>query len=203
MIIGVDFDNTVIDYSSLFFDVGRRLKLLPDLDDTDKLSVKSYLCSKNEEDKYTFIQGLVYGRYISYAKIMNGFEDFIKRCAELRWTVFIISHKTSKPVIGDDINLHKSALDWLEVNEIYGDDIKTAVSGVFFEESRENKISIINELRCDVFIDDLLEVLMHPDLNSNVLKIFFNPNHQNCSGGVINAENWSEIEDLIRMNIDD
>ena len=64
-----------------------------------------------------------------------------------------------------NFDLHTSALYWLENNRIYGTDIFGAVKGVFFESTRSEKICRINQLNCDIMIDDLAEVLLHPDLS--------------------------------------
>lgn len=170
MIIGIDFDNTIIDYHNLFYEAGISLGILSDNAIKTKRSIRTYLIDADREDEWVQIQGLVYGKLIQKARIMEGFCSFLKGCQEYGWVVYIISHKTPYSADGKEYVLHPPALSWLKTNGIFA-----SVQGVFFEATRNRKISRINHLDCRIIIDDLPEVLLHPDLHSDIIRILYDP----------------------------
>lgn len=175
MIIGIDFDNTIIDYNNLFYEAGLSLGVLQDNAGYNKKIIRECLIGNGQEQDWIKIQGLVYGKYIQNAKVMEGFSSFSDYCYEKGWKIFIISHKTRDTIVGEKFDLHASALNWLEKNRIYGMDICGAVEAVFFESKRSEKICRINRLGCNIMIDDLAEVLLHPDLSKEITKILYDP----------------------------
>ena len=68
MIVGFDFDNTLIDYGNIFREVGIEKNIIPDSIPNNKLSVRNYLREINKENEWTILQGEVYGKYIMKAK---------------------------------------------------------------------------------------------------------------------------------------
>lgn len=198
MIIGIDFDNTIIDYNCLFYNAGLSLGVLPVNSSQDKITIRRMLVERGLEDNWVKIQGLVYGKYIRSAKVMEGFSTFASLCFGANWKIFIISHKTQNALIGEKFDLHNSALDWLKENGIYGSGIKNAICGVFFETTRAEKISRINQLGCNIIIDDLVEVLHHPGLPKEMMKILYNPRGKESSNSdYVTATNWNQIYGLI------
>jgi hypothetical protein len=194
MIIGIDFDNTIIDYNNLFYKAGLSLGILSYRTGCGKKEVREYLIEDGREQDWTRIQGLVYGEYIRHAKEMEGFSSFSDLCYKRGWEIFIISHKTRDSIIGEKYNLHSPAIDWLEKNKIYGKNIHGAVKGVFFEATRDEKICRINRLDCDIIIDDLAEVLLHPDLSKDIFKILYDPDKKNSPNtNYFTTENWDQI----------
>ena len=63
MIIGIDFDNTIIDYSNLFEIVAKKKKYKLN-SNLNKASLKKFLIKNKKENEWTIIQGEVYGKYI-------------------------------------------------------------------------------------------------------------------------------------------
>jgi hypothetical protein len=61
-------------------------------------------------------------------------------------------------------NLRTAALSWLTQNEIFDRRYGIDKANVYFEGTRDEKVARIKELGLDVFIDDLSEVLTHPDM---------------------------------------
>jgi hypothetical protein len=198
MIIGIDFDNTIIDYDNLFYEAGLSLGVLPDNSGCNKKIIREYLIRKGREPDWIKIQGLVYGKYIRTAKVMEGFSSFSDHCYEKGWKIFIISHKTRDSIVGEKFKLHTSALNWLEKNRIFGTDRQGAVGGVFFEATQSEKIFRINQLGCDIMIDDLAEVLLHPDLSMDIIKILYDPHVKNPSNDkYFTACRWDQICGII------
>ena len=56
----------------------------------------------------------------------------------------------------------------------------------------ERKIKKINELKCDLFIDDLPLVFKHKNFPNDIQKILFG-NSIMIPAGCINFQNWREI----------
>ncbi len=198
LIIGIDFDNTIINYGNLFLEAGLSLGVLPENTGCSKKAIRDYLIGIGREQDWIRIQGLVYGDYIQKATIMEGFFQFSHRCYENGWKIFIISHKTRDAIVGERFNLHISTLRWLEKSRIYGADITGAVEGVFFEATRSEKISRINQLNCDIMIDDLPEVLLHPYLLENIIKILYAPDEKIMPApGYVVAGCWDQMLGII------
>ena len=67
MIVGFDFDNTIIDYTSSFIELAKKKNLVPLKINKDKISIRNYLRDKNIEEEWTILQGEVYGKNIMRA----------------------------------------------------------------------------------------------------------------------------------------
>jgi len=199
MIIGIDFDNTIINYNNLFYEAGLSLGVLPDSTGSSKTKIREYLIENGREPDWITIQGLVYGKYIENAEVMEGFSSFSDLCVENGWRVFIISHKTRDTIIGEKFNLHRSALRWLEDNRIYGAGIHGSVEEVFFESTRYDKVCQINQIGCNIIIDDLADVLLHPDLSPDIMKILYDPDTNcNLNPAYFTVAGWDQIGTIIQ-----
>jgi hypothetical protein len=199
MIIGIDFDNTIIDYTNLFYEAGLSLGVLPDNAGCNKITIREYLIENERKQDWIKIQGLVYGEYIRTAKVMDGFSSFSDLCYENGWKIYIISHKTRDSIVGEKFNLHTSALHWLEDNRIYGTGIRGSVKGVFFESTRSDKVCRINQIGCNILIDDLAEVLLHPALVPDIIKILYDPDtNTSVNPHYYTASGWKQICGIIK-----
>ena len=77
-------------------------------------------------------------------------------------------------MLGPKHDLHAAALHFLEARQLVGKDAISA-SNVFLEPTREGKIACVADLNCQVFIDDLPEVLSSPGLPAGLRAILFDP----------------------------
>ena len=59
MIIGLDFDNTIVSYDSLFHKVSVEQNLINEIFEVNKIKIRDYLRSVNKEDAWTEMQGYV------------------------------------------------------------------------------------------------------------------------------------------------
>ena len=59
--LGLDFDNTLIDYDEVFYKIACQKDLIPKSIDRNKASVRKFLVSENKEKEFTLLQGEVYG----------------------------------------------------------------------------------------------------------------------------------------------
>lgn len=198
MRIGLDFDNTIACYDDVFLSVGREQSLLsPDFSGC-KTDIKTHLLQKSP-DGYLWekLQGLVYGQHIGKAMIFPGVVDFLSRCNQVP-SVFpvIISHKTvfahHDP---DQTNLREAALGWMDKQGILNHPKRLIdPANIIFEETREAKVQRIARFACDIFIDDLMAVLLHPAIPQRCRKILFRGDAQSR---LEQYHHWSEISDAI------
>jgi hypothetical protein len=196
MKIGIDFDNTIVSYDKLFYQIAVEKKIITSNFPVNKIAVRNRLRSLNQEDIWTVMQGEVYGLRLREATPYPYFFDFIKAVQRLSHQIFIISHKTKVPFAGPAYDLHQAAREWIiknmELNGIKFDESKSA----FFEITQEKKIERIARLDCDVFIDDLPEILSMPGFPSKTVKILFDPDntHTKKNQKIINLTSWKRIE---------
>lgn len=176
MFIGVDFDNTIVRYDSLFHRACVDKGLIPASVPANKSAVRDYLRGIGKEEQWTAMQGVVYGSRMSEAELMPGVLDFFRTCRSAGVPVAIVSHKTRYPYVGDPHDFHAAAYGWLEENGFFDpSDIGLDRERVFFELSKAEKIARIRSIGCDVFIDDLPEIFSDPDFPAGVDRILFDP----------------------------
>jgi len=179
MIIGIDFDNTIVSWDRLFHEAALDRKLIPANLPVTKDEVRNYLRKTGKEPLWTELQGHVYGVLIKKAPLISGVKDFLLHCKEKKIPVYIISHKTKFPFIGEQHDLHKAADNWLKEQGFYDSHgIGLDRSCTFFELTKQEKLSRIKTLGCTHFIDDLPEFLLEPSFPQNVQRILFDPNNQ-------------------------
>ncbi|HBH00801.1 MAG TPA: hypothetical protein DDZ42_02600 [Candidatus Rokubacteria bacterium] len=199
MVIGIDFDNTVVCYDEVFHRTARGWGLIPVNVPTGKGMVRDYLRERGREDDWTRLQGHVYGATILEAPAFPGVLEFLAACRDRRMAVHIISHKTLRPVLGEPRDLHRAAHEWLEARGFY-DTARTGLSreDVHFELTKEAKLARIGRVGCTHFVGDLPEFLLDPGFPVGVRRILFDPNGGHVGPADLDrAASWSEIGDLV------
>ena len=116
MIIGIDFDNTIIDYTNIIKFIIKDRKLKIKKKNPNKDDLKNYIVLNYGEKEWTKLQGQMYGYYIKYAKPTKGLTNFLKKINNKNFQIYIISHKTKFPILGKKINLHNAAKQWCKIN---------------------------------------------------------------------------------------
>ncbi len=200
--IGIDFDNTIVNYDGLFSKVAKKLELKLDSYPSKKESIKKEIFKKKNGLKiWQKLQGKVYGEFISNAKIFDGLKKFIIHSNLKNCKIFIISHKTQFGHYDEKrISLRKAALDFLNSKKIlspYVTGIKK--KNIFFFTTRRKKINQIKKLKLDFFIDDLSEVLCDKNFPTKTKKILFSKFKENKKN-IININNWFKIDEIINGN---
>lgn len=178
MRIGLDFDNTLVEYGHAFRDLAVAFKLVPESTPPDKSAVRAWVWAHHNDEAWQGLQAEIYGPQIDLGRLTDGAKNFLLICREQGAKLCVVSHKTQFAAIAPDgVNLHRAALGWMESREFFLPVIKGGLGfspyEIFFEETRAAKIARINRLGCNVFVDDLLEVLTHPDLSPNVERILY------------------------------
>ncbi len=195
MRIGVDFDNTIVCYDSLFHAVAlERALITPDVP-ASKEHVRNAIREHVSEESWTELQGHVYGVAIDRAAPFPGALEFFAACAQRGVEVCVVSHRTRLPQRGPEVDLHSAARRWLQSQRFHDPDHgRLSAEHVFFEATQRDKIARIVHLGCRMFIDDLPEFLSRADFPADVQRILFDPHGRDpLAGDVERASSWAEI----------
>ncbi|MEW6264292.1 MAG: haloacid dehalogenase-like hydrolase [Thermodesulfobacteriota bacterium] len=198
MILGVDFDNTIICYDSVFHKVALEQGVIPADLARHKGAVRDYLRRIGQEDIWTEMQGYVYGRRLGDCEPFPGVIPFFRTCRGNGLEVLIISHKTRHPYLGPKYDLHEAAAAWLETQGFFDPaGLNLPRASVFFELTKEEKLRRIAACDCDYFIDDLPEFLTEPDFPSQVTRLLFDPAEAyDQAPSYRRVRSWAEIQDV-------
>jgi hypothetical protein len=153
-----------------------------------------FLGKKNGNLEWTRIQGEIYGTELSSAKLFEGFPAFLKEAFALGHKLVLISHRTLFPAWGEEINLHKAALQWLSEKGVLAPDSLSS-ENCFFEISLEKKIERIERENCSIFIDDLEQILEHSRFPGRTQKVLFGKKHSTLPS----VMNWDEARNLLKI----
>lgn len=200
MYLGLDFDNTLINYDVLFKKIALNNGLIPNYLEDSKTAVRDFLRGINQEDSWTKLQGEVYGNHILEALPYSGMKQSLQFLSSLNIPLCIISHKTRTPYIGEPLDLHVAARAWLEAVGMHspsGPNISREKT--FFEETKQKKCERIIAEGCTHFVDDLPEILeMLPD---NIVKIYFSPQGEaSKSHQWLGMRSWEDLPTLLKLN---
>lgn len=198
--IGIDLDNTIIDYSGVFAPVAIATGLLPaDHGLKTKDEVKARLRALAGDDTlWMRLQGQVYGRYIGNACPYDGVLVAVAAFRSRGHRVSIVSHKTRRGHFDpDQVDLWEAASDWLDHHGFVGDSRPIRPADVHYRITREEKVATIADLNIDVFIDDLIEVLEHPAFPAKARRVLFSPEgDEGGRHGLPRARSWQEVVDM-------
>jgi hypothetical protein len=204
--IGLDLDNTIIDYNGAFPAVAAAMGFL-DADEglRDKASVKARLISQEGGmDRWMRLQGKVYGPCLDRAQVFDGVRGFLGHAKAKRYRISIVSHKTQFGHYDETgTNLRDAARAWLISGGLVGDgDHAIRNEDVFFETTRDAKIQRIRNLGCEVFVDDLLEVLTDKNFPHDVLRVWFSGASEGISSpsevsGLTHLADWRNLAALV------
>ena len=204
MLIGIDFDNTIVCYDQLFHEAARENGLIPAEVPASKDKVRSYLRRHNSEKEWTELQGIVYGMRIQEASPFPGVLEFLDSCKKKRISIRIISHKTEYARYDEThTNLREAALNWMADHRFFQEaGLGLSSDFVVFGATRQAKVEHIHQSGCTHFIDDLEEVFLEDTFPANVEKILFASNHQPTDmPGVKMMTEWKEISEYFFGNI--
>jgi hypothetical protein len=182
MRIGVDFDNTLVCYDGVFHRAALERGLIPSDLPSGKNDVRDYLNASGRGAAFTELQGYVYGARMDLAALYPGVVEFLGAARQGGHALFIISHKTRRPMRGEPYDLHASARGFLEAQGVVGVGGAVTPDHVFFEETKEQKVARIAALDLDAFIDDLPEILLMPGFPERTAPLLFDPDERFASG---------------------
>ncbi len=195
MIIGIDFDNTIIGYDELIYEIALERNLINPQTEKCKTAIRdSIRCLTDGEAQWQNVQAICYGEKILAAKPFKSAYSFICMCKKKNIPVYIVSHKTryaAKDVF--KIDLREKALFWLDT---HGFILPNCLfeNHIFFETTRIEKTRRIEALGCTHFIDDLEEFFLEKSFPKKTSKILFNPNGKHSSiNNVLMFPSWDGI----------
>jgi len=170
MVIGIDFDNTLISYDSVFHGLALAASLITPATPRDKRAIRDELRRTPEGERaWQALQGQAYGPRIQEAPAAPGASAFVARCRAAGLQVFVISHKTEFASVDPTRTpMRAAALDWLRAQG-FGD------LPVRFGATRQEKIAHIRAAGCTHFIDDLEETFRDPGFPAEVRAILYAP----------------------------
>lgn len=197
--IGVDFDNTLISYDSVFLAYAAAEGVRIQGSAHTKQSVRDLIRSLPDgETRWQALQGRVYGRGIFEASPLRGARDFLARCSDVGWEVCVISHKTEFGHFDpDQIRLRDVAVAWLEDRGFFDEGAGLTRDGVYWEPTREAKLDRIAASSCDLFIDDLEELLLDPRFPTGVERILLSVRATDIADRdrpYVTCGSWGDVE---------
>jgi FMN phosphatase YigB (HAD superfamily) len=175
MRIGFDFDNTIVSYDALFHKVAVEQGVIHEEVPVNKLAVRDFLRKAGQEDIWTEMQGYVYGARMSEAQSYPEVIAVMKRLRDAGHTLAIMSHKTRHPYRGKQYDLHAAARDWIQRYLCVEGAALIPSNQIFFELTKEEKLARIGNFGCDVFIDDLPEILLAEQFPAATKRYLFDP----------------------------
>jgi len=202
-IIGVDFDNTIVNYEDIVHRVAVQWGLIQLDVGKNKKNIRDKIRQlPGGEVEWQRLQAVVYGSRMEEARLIDGVQVFFQLCKQYEIRVHIISHKTEFARFDETgANLRVVAMAWMKKNRFFETDgLGLLQESVYFEPSRQEKIERIKYLRCTHFIDDLEEIFFENSFPASVEKILYTPHRQDISRQVISRgarvfTRWEEICD--------
>ncbi len=202
MIIGIDFDNTLICYDSVFLKIADELGIKLNGETSPKTELRNLMrMRKGGEWEWSRIQGLAYGRMIIEAKPFPDVEASLLRWIANGHSIRVISHKSIYPTAGLPYNLIEAAKNWIHENFPRLLSAEFDIDHhAFFESTRKEKLKRIARERCNWFIDDLPETLRDIDFPRGTLSLLFEPGQDlgnQLQGKLRRIRTWKEISSII------
>lgn len=200
MLIGLDFDNTIVRYDGLFHAVAVDQGLISPSVPAAKEQIRDHLRALRREDDWTRLQGLVYGPGMRRAEPYPGVLEFLARCRRTGLDVAIISHRTLHPYVGPRHDLHGWARSWLDAHGVLDPrDIGLPAGRIHFETTKEAKLARIQACQCSHFVDDLPEFLGDHRFPPGVRRILFDPHRTEApvEPSIQKIRSWDELTELL------
>ena len=207
MIIGIDLDNTIIDYRNAFWHTALSTGIFTERDKISFSNNHDQVPNKNEiknrlileeggNYKWESLQGQVYGQYIHNAGIYPGVANFLLHSKVRGVKVYIISHKTEFGHYDkSQTPLRKAALNFLEQKDLLSGDYGIQEKDIFFFDARRKKVNKVAELNCTYFIDDLPEVFREEGFPENTTEILFDIQSEHAMNYTFNS--WRGINEFV------
>jgi hypothetical protein len=164
---------------------------------TSKSRVKSYYQESEHGDVgWQEFQAQLYSEGLQYASLTPGVESFLKRASTSNTDVFIISHKTEySPKANQRIALREVSTTFLKHNDLIPHLVPS--ERVFYAATREEKVQQVSSLGLDFFVDDLPEMLAHPLMPSQMMKVLIDPEGAHMQAPFHRVVDFADLESLV------
>ncbi len=206
LVIGFDLDNTLACYEGIFHQAAVAANLIPPDVPSGKSAVRDYLRASGREDDWTRLQGQIYGPGMAGAKLFPGAIDVLCAARDHGHALLIVSHKTRAPALGPAHDLHAAARAWTD--SVLCDTNQSPLFSdgtIHFCETQHEKVARIANLNCDVFVDDLPEILNAPDFPATTRRVLFDPDrvHTDISDDtIVRIDHWNALPGVIEHRAD-
>ena len=201
IVVGIDFDNTLVTYDDVVYRVALEQGLIKQGATRSKQAIRNAIRQSPEGDgAWQAVQAVIYGDRIDEAMLIDGVSEFFGRCRARGVKVCIVSHKTVHAGQGASaVNLRVAATSWMGRHRFFDTDgLGLSPADVYFEPTREAKLSQIDRIGCTHFIDDLEETFREETFPVGVEKILYAAHGQGTSlSDVTVCSSWKEISDYL------
>lgn len=181
LLIGVDFDNTLVSYDRIFESEARHRGYIKDGPRMSKGEIRNYMNDNGMKTEFTQLQGHIYGSLIHGAQAFEQALEALTEASSRGHEVILVSHKTQYPLAGPPTDLRKAAMSWLEYKG-FASRSHGVIKSYFFADTKEEKIEKIINLGCDVFVDDLDDIII--ELSRHLKAVHFTPSR------IYKSKNW-------------
>lgn len=195
MLIGLDFDNTIVCYDKAIARLADELIDLPPSLPRTKVALRDLLRQSNREAEWTAFQGVLYGPGMVYAEPFEQALETMRALKDMGHSLCIVSHRSRHPYAGPAYDLHAAAQSWVE--QRLGNSGLIEIGMTHFHETRRQKIAAIKDLGCNAFLDDLPEVLEDEYFPSTCRTILFDPERSYSQTKGRRVGHWGEVIDLL------
>lgn len=195
MLVGLDFDNTIVCYNKAIARLSERFFELPhDLPRT-KRALRDFLRQSDREPEWTAFQGALYGPGMVFAEPFDQALETMHDLKTMGYSLCVVSHRSLRPYAGPAYDLHAAARGWVTERLVPLGLIPEAHT--FFYETREQKIAAIKSLGCAVFVDDLPEVLGDSIFPKNCVPILFDPDCSHSRPEFKRVARWNQLPGIL------
>jgi hypothetical protein len=195
MLIGLDFDNTIVCYDQAIARLATEMFDLPEELPRTKIAVRNFLRNANRELDWTTLQGSLYGPGMAYAEPFEQVSAAMHELKDAGYSMCIVSHRSRQPYAGPAYNLHRAAREWIEKHLAkYG---LLSNDQAFFNETFKEKLANIESLGCGFFLDDLPEVFDDPSFPKDCKPILFDPKASHVELTLPRIGSWEQLPNII------
>ena len=187
--LGLDLDNTIVDYGDAFAHAAVKFGVVEPAG--GKTALRDALRAQpGGEQRWREIQAYAYGPGMGRARAFPGVEAFFLRARRCGVPLRVISHKTPAAAARSDIDLRAAARAWL-ARQPFAQGVPVA-----FAATREEKLAEIAAAGVALFVDDLLEVLGDPLFPRTVERWLFAPDGATAGEDAERVfRSWDEMAD--------
>lgn len=192
--IGLDFDNTLICYDQVFYQLAREHRFIEESVPAKKANIRQSIVERFGNDlHWQKLQSLAYGPQISEAQLFDGVLAFVSVMIKQGHELFIVSHKSVRSHFNPNIKLRDHALSFMKQCGLVAPEM-IPEQHVFFAQTLTDKVEKIANLKLDVFVDDLGKVLLHECFPQYTVGIKYNGSK---TEGALYADDWQQISHYI------
>lgn len=199
-LLGIDLDNTIIDYAPAYASIAEEFGLAPSV--RDRRSIRAVLRpSDSNDDEWQRFQSVLYTEGLSAAVPSVGVLAFLDRARDLGWRIAIVSHKTERTQERfGGLLMREAATQWLIDHGVIPS--RCLREYLHYESTQREKIARITRLGCDVFVDDLDAVVFHRDRPGFTQMVHYVPDSkwvESPHRGVAGQGDFTAISEWIRQ----